>query len=254
VSKERLGPLEDVEAALLEGLPRAFILKDEHRVLDLEPIAGVARGRIQVFGSPRTTLDEQTPMVSSSCFSQPENECAAAWNSAVTKYGAAFRAPANGPLVVASHGPALGLWDRVWGKKNVGDLLLRNFLTDVKPALHVCGHVHALQPGEVPTDTGGRGGTRVGYSDEVPGTVLANASSMQAGSKTIKLRWDRKTMGDEVSRWSLSGSRCAVVVVSLLSIGPANLLVLGAVVRPILGKTGGLSHAPGASGASGAAA
>jgi len=73
----------------------------------------------------------------------------------------------------------------------VGDLPLRNFLTDVKPALHVCGHVHALQPGELPTDTGGRGGTRIGYSDEVPGTVIANCGSLQAGCKTVSMRWDR---------------------------------------------------------------
>jgi len=102
VSDKRLGPLENVEAALLAGVDRAFVLKDAHRVLDLEPIAGIARGRIQVFGSPRTGAF--TELAHSSCFSQPPNECAAAWNGIRQTHGAAFRTRANGPLILATHG------------------------------------------------------------------------------------------------------------------------------------------------------
>jgi predicted phosphohydrolase len=49
----------------------------------------------------------------------------------------------SGTDIVVSHGPALGVLDQNLQRKEQGCADLRRRLEDVRPCLHVCGHIHS---------------------------------------------------------------------------------------------------------------
>ena len=44
--------------------------------------------------------------------------------------------------LLITHGPAFGIMDAVINGNHVGDKDLLRRIEDVKPAVHVCGHIH----------------------------------------------------------------------------------------------------------------
>lgn len=51
-------------------------------------------------------------------------------------------APAVRPDIIVTHAPPFGYGDVTTRGERVGDLFLGNMIAQVKPVLHVCGHIH----------------------------------------------------------------------------------------------------------------
>lgn len=98
---------------------------------------------LHIWGSP------WAPPCGRWAFMLPENQLEELWQGA----------PDNTDLLI-THTPAGGAGDRVVSGKLVGSASLRSRLLQIKPALHVCGHIHE-----------GRGHYNIGSS-----TISINAS------------------------------------------------------------------------------
>jgi len=108
---------------LLTGYKGIDYLQDEELVLE-----GVSHNPIKIYGSP------WQPEFYNWAFNLPRNgiELAEKWNAIPDDID-----------ILITHGPAWGYVDRVEGRNNpLGCELLTQRIKQVKPKIHVCGHIH----------------------------------------------------------------------------------------------------------------
>src|SRR5690606_32531661 len=88
--------------------------------------SGVTIEGIKFWGSP------VTPYFHNWAFNRFQNEIAEHWDLIP-----------NGIDVLITHGPPYGILDKVYhDNRNVGCLILKNKVKEVKPQVHVFGHIH----------------------------------------------------------------------------------------------------------------